>query len=57
MRALLAGATNREIARQLGVQLQTVKNCLTSVYGKLGVRSRLELALRAKRFGLVDRHE
>ena len=45
--ALLAGSTNREIARRLGLQEQTVKNQLSVIYGKLGVRNRLELAVPA----------
>ena len=44
--ALLAGRTNKEIARQLGVSDQTIKNQLTTLYRKVGVSSRLELVLR-----------
>ena len=47
VRALQAGSTNREIARQLGLQEQTVRNHLSVIYGKLGLRNRLELSLRA----------
>lgn len=53
-RALAAGATNREIAVRLGLREQTVKNRLTVIYGKLGVRNRLELAVHAGRYGLLD---
>ena len=49
LRALLAGLTNRQIAGRLGLREQTVKNQLSVLYGKLGVRSRLELAVRAGR--------
>jgi RNA polymerase sigma factor (sigma-70 family) len=45
--ALLAGCTNKEIAQQLGVGDQTVKNQLTTLYKKMGVSSRLELVLLA----------
>jgi two-component system nitrate/nitrite response regulator NarL len=55
VRALLAGSTNREIAARLGLREQTVKNQLTVIYGKLGVRNRLELAVHAGRYGLLDR--
>ena len=49
IRALAAGATNREIARRLGLKEQTVKNQLTVIYGQLGVRNRLELAVHIGR--------
>ena len=55
VRVLAAGATNREIAGQLGLREQTVKNQLSVIYGKLGVRNRLELAVHAGRYGLLDR--
>lgn len=54
VRTLLAGATNREIAEQLGLREQTVKSQLSVIYGKLGVRSRLELAVHARQLGLSD---
>ena len=54
IRALLEGATNREIAGRLGLREQTVKNQLSVVYGKLGVRNRLELVVHAGRSGLLD---
>jgi two-component system nitrate/nitrite response regulator NarL len=43
--AVLAGASNKVIAAKLGLTEQTVKNRLTSLYRKLGVTTRLELAL------------
>ena len=36
------GASNREIADQLGIGQETVKMHCSNAYGKLGVRSRLE---------------
>jgi DNA-binding NarL/FixJ family response regulator/tetratricopeptide (TPR) repeat protein len=39
-----AGRTNREVAEQLVLSSRTVEAHLRSVYGKLGVRSRVELA-------------
>ena len=44
VRLLTSGATNREIAERLGLREQTVKNRLSVIYGKLGLRNRLELA-------------
>ena len=49
LRALLTGSTNREIASRLGLREQTVKNQLSAIYGKLGVRNRLQLAVHAGR--------
>jgi DNA-binding CsgD family transcriptional regulator/tetratricopeptide (TPR) repeat protein len=40
------GLTNREIAARLYVTVKTVEAALSSVYRKLGIRSRTELALR-----------
>ena len=39
------GNTNREIAMRIGTSEQVVKNHLRSAFDKLGVWSRLELAL------------
>jgi DNA-binding NarL/FixJ family response regulator len=54
IRVLAAGATNREIAARLGLSEQTVKNRLSVIYGKLGVRNRLEAVVHARRHGLLD---
>jgi DNA-binding NarL/FixJ family response regulator len=43
------GVKNREIARKLCLSEHTVKNYLFSIFGKLGVSSRLELTLAVKR--------
>jgi DNA-binding NarL/FixJ family response regulator len=52
--AILEGCTNREMARRFGVTEQTIKNELTTLYDKVGVSSRLELALVALQKGLVE---
>ena len=48
---LVRGQSNAEIAARLGIQLQTVKNLLSVLYGKLGVSTRLQLVLLALRTG------
>lgn len=54
MDVLASGATNREIARHLGLREQTVKNRLSAIYGKLGLRNRLELAVYLARITASD---
>jgi|SoiMethySBSTD1v2_1073268.scaffolds.fasta_scaffold6121432_2 two-component system, NarL family, nitrate/nitrite response regulator NarL len=44
---LLRGQSNKEIASQLGVSDQTIKNQLTTLYRKMDVSSRLELVVKA----------
>lgn len=44
---LIQGWRNREIGQQLSITEQTVKNHLRSIYDKVGVSDRLELALYA----------
>ena len=52
--AVVNGCGNREIAESLGVSEQTVKNQLSTLFQKLGVSRRLELAVFAVREGLID---
>lgn len=44
-KVVAAGASNKEVARQLGITERTVKAHLTTIMDKLGVRDRLQLAL------------
>lgn len=48
------GASNAEISHAIGLSGQTVKNHLTRIFDKLGVSTRLELALYAVGHGLGD---
>jgi DNA-binding NarL/FixJ family response regulator len=45
--AIKEGSSNREIASKLAISEETVKRHLSNIYGKLGVSSRLELAVLA----------
>lgn len=49
------GASNVEIGNKLGLRAQTVKNRLSGIFDKLGVSSRLELALYAVQLRLDGR--
>jgi len=54
VRALAEGMTNRDIAADFGISESTVKHHLTSIFDKVGVSSRLELATFATYHGLVS---
>lgn len=53
LRLMAAGNTNREIATQLHIAYGTVKNHVTSILGKLGVRDRTQAALKARELHLL----
>ncbi len=47
------GLTNAKIANRLRISEKTVRNHLTSIFGKVGVSDRLELLVHACQLGLV----
>ncbi len=51
--AVVAGRTNKAIAEKLSLSEQTVKHQLTTIFDKLGVSGRLELAVFAANHRLV----
>ena len=53
LRLVADGASNKEIAATLVIAEGTVKNHVTNILGKLGVRDRTQAALQAKELGLV----
>ena len=53
LNVLATGASNREIAQQLYIAEGTVKNHVTNILGKLGVRDRTQAALKAKELNLI----
>ena len=50
---LARGASNREISETLYIAGGTVKNHLSNILGKLGVRDRTQAALKARELGLL----
>ncbi len=47
VRAVIKGASNKDIGVELGLSEQTIKNQLRRIFGKLGVTNRVELAVKA----------
>jgi two-component system response regulator DegU len=46
------GLRNREVASQLGVSEQTIRNHLTNIYRKLGATNRTQMTAEARRRGI-----
>ncbi|MEU9714396.1 response regulator transcription factor [Streptomyces sp. NPDC047976] len=53
-RLLARGLDNAAIAAELDISVSTVKNHLTAVFGKLGVRDRAQAVIAAYETGLVE---
>ncbi|MFI7702326.1 response regulator [Nonomuraea sp. NPDC049480] len=54
VRLIARGRTNQEVAAELFVSLSTVKTHLGSIFAKLGVRNRVEIAAWAWESGVVS---
>ena len=50
---IVYGYTNKDLATEFAIGMETVKHHLTNIYRKVGVSNRLELALFAMNHGLV----
>jgi DNA-binding NarL/FixJ family response regulator len=53
LRLIADGADNAAIGRELSISPHTVKQYVTNILEKLGVRSRVQAAVYAVRAGLV----
>ena len=54
LREIAAGRSNREIAESLIMSQRSLEYRLTSLFQKLGVKSRLEAVSKARQLGLLD---
>lgn len=50
---LMAGLSNKEIANQASVSVNTVKYHLKNIYAKIGATCRLHAVRRAREMGLI----
>ena len=53
LRLIAQGATNREIASRLVISEGTVKNHISSILNRLGLRDRTQAAIYAREHGLL----
>ncbi|HEY9087036.1 MAG TPA: response regulator transcription factor [Anaerolineaceae bacterium] len=53
LKLVATGASNKEIAESLVIAEGTVKNHLTSIFGKLEVKDRMQAVLKAGEFGII----
>ena len=54
LRLLAEGFTNRQIAQELVISLDTVKTHTSNIYGKVGVNNRTQAVIKAKAMGLIE---
>jgi DNA-binding NarL/FixJ family response regulator len=57
LRCVAMGLSNKEIAEQLAYSEKTVKNYLSVIFQKLGIRDRIQAAIFAFRHGLLPLEE
>jgi DNA-binding NarL/FixJ family response regulator len=51
---VLRGRSNDEIGLELGISRKTVEGHLSKLFGRFGIASRIELAIKAEREGWLD---
>ena len=53
LQLVATGASNKEIADKLIISEGTVKNHLSNILGKMGVKDRMQAVLKAKELGII----
>ncbi|WP_233097935.1 response regulator transcription factor [Dictyobacter vulcani] len=53
LRLLAAGSSNQEMAEKMIIGLNTVKTHLSNIYGKLGVRNRIQAVTHARELHIL----
>ena len=53
LRLVMCGKTNREIAEELMVSTHTIKAHVSAIMQKIGGRTRVDIAVKAVRDGLI----
>ena len=53
LQAICQGLSNAEISEQQNLKITTVKSHIYSIYKKLGVKNRMQAALKGKELGIV----
>jgi DNA-binding NarL/FixJ family response regulator len=53
LRWVVQGMSNKEIARRMGIEEQTVKNHMRPIFGKFGVSKRAELIVKVFKWGIA----
>src|SRR5512134_2841953 len=56
LRLVALGLSNRDIANELVIAVETVRWYTKQIYSKLGVHGRVPALVRAKKLGLLDDH-
>lgn len=54
LRLLATGSSNQSVAQELSLSVNTIRNYVQSILGKLGAHSRLEAVTTAVREGIID---
>jgi LuxR family transcriptional regulator, maltose regulon positive regulatory protein len=54
LQLITRGASNREIAQELVLSVDTVKRHVYNIFSKLGVKNRIQAVARARALGLIS---